>query len=374
MRVLHTYKIFKPEVEAGIPAVIDCLTRDAPNAIQNSILVARARGLPRKYELFGVPVSASGSLGTVFSMPIAPGYAISLGQRLSKIDLLVHHAPFPLTDVALAMLGVRVPLVVHWHAEILGRRLLTAILAPAIRHTLARASRIIVSDPVMIENSDFLQQHQEKCSVIPYGADVDYWANLTAIEQISVTRIRRDFPRLILSIGRLVPYKGFSELLRAMQGLEAQLVVIGEGPLLQHLQQEALNLRVDSKVTFVGRLSQAEIKAYLHAARVFALPSNSAAEAFGIVQIEAMASGKAIVNTNLPTAVPRVARDGREALTVAVSDVLELRQALDRLLRDEALAARLGQAGRERAFREYSEKLFRQRNFELYNDVVGRNR
>ena len=158
-----------------------------------------------------------------------------------------------------------------------------------------------------------------------------------------------------------------------MQGLEAQLVVIGEGPLLQHLQQEALNLRVDSKVTFAGRLTQAEIKAYLHAARVFALPSNSAAEAFGIVQIEAMASGKAIVNTNLPTAVPRVARNGREALTVAVSDVLELRQALDRLLRDEALAARLGLAGRERAFREYSETLFRQRNFKLYNDVVGRN-
>ena len=113
---------------------------------------------------------------------------------------------------------------------------------------------------------------------------------------------------MILAIGRLVPYKGFASLLQALRGLAGEAVIIGEGPLLQDLRKLALELGVSDRVTFKGRLEPGEIKTHLHAARVLAFPSTTAAEAFGLVQLEAMASGLPIVNTTLPTAVPKIAR------------------------------------------------------------------
>ena len=112
----------------------------------------------------------------------------------------------------------------------------------------------------------------------------------------------------------------------------------------------------------------------LHAAQIFAFPSVNAAEAFGIVQIEAMAAGLPIVNTDLPTTVPLVARDGLEALTVTPGDARQLSQALTRLLDDPAFARKLGTAGAARAFGELDEKLFGSRMLDIYRKAVNTRR
>jgi glycosyltransferase involved in cell wall biosynthesis len=174
---------------------------------------------------------------------------------------------------------------------------------------------------------------------------------------------------LIIAIGRLVPYKGFSVLLRAMQGIDAKLVIIGEGPLLNDLQSQADALGLSSNIEFAGRLSRDLIKTYLHSARMLVMPSISAAEAFGIAQIEAMACGCPVINTALLTAVPHIARHEKEGLTVAVGNVLELRQAINRLLNDIDLGMRLGKAGQIRAAEEFDGRKFQQRNLDLYRQL-----
>jgi glycosyltransferase involved in cell wall biosynthesis len=222
----------------------------------------------------------------------------------------------------------------------------------------------------MIDQSEFLRPHAGKCVVLPYGMDLDYWRTLDANERAGEDRLRLQQPRHIVALGRLVGYKGYDVLIRAMQSVAGHATIIGEGPLLADLQKLASDLGVADRVRFAGRLPRDEIKLLFHSAQVFAFPSVTEAEAFGIAQIEAMAAGLPIVNTNLPTTVPLVARHDLEALTVAPNDSQALSKALNRILDEPALAERLGAAGRQRAMSEFDQAAFRARMTAIYEDAL----
>lgn len=375
MRVLHAYKIYKPDIEGGIPAVISSLTRGSDGPIQHSILCARRFGLHRNYRIDGTPVEAVSSLGTLFSTPIAPGFITAFLRRARSSDVVIHHAPLPLTDIAIVLgLPADAALIVFWHAEIIGYSLLKSAVSPLIRRVLARADKIVVSGEPMIENSAFLRPHAAKCTVVPFGTNVPYWSSVDPAEFAIVDRMKRERPRHILALGRLVGYKGFDVLVRAMGNVDGQATIIGEGPMHAELSRLAAQLGLSDRIRFLGRLTQREIRLIMHSADVFAFPSMTEAEAFGIVQIEAMAAGLPIVNTRLATTVPLVARDGFEALTVPPNDPDAFAAALNRILGDPALAERLGAAGRERATNEFGETGFGKRMNDIYEEALRSSR
>src|SRR4030081_2836009 len=175
------------------------LAQGSDQNISHSILCAGRRGAARQYTIDGVPVEAVASLGTLFSTPLAPGYIPAFVRRTRSADVVIHHAPLPLNDAAM-LLG----LIVFWHAEIVGYALLKCLVAPLIRRALARADRIVVSGQPMIDNSEFLRPHAEKCAVLPYGMDLDYWRTLDAGERANADKFRREQPRHIVALGRLV--------------------------------------------------------------------------------------------------------------------------------------------------------------------------
>src|SRR5260370_42611235 len=106
--------------------------------------------------------------------------------------------------------------------------------------------------------------------------------------------------------GGLAGSTGYDVLVSAIQTMDGHAAIIGEGPLLAELQQLAIGLGVSDRIRFAGRLTRSEITQIFYSARVFAFPSVTEPEAFGIVQIEAMAAGLPVVNTNLATTVPLV--------------------------------------------------------------------
>jgi glycosyltransferase involved in cell wall biosynthesis len=375
LRILHAYKIYRPDIEGGIPAVISSLAdaRDAGDS--HAVLCARRRGTARNYTIDGVAVEAVASLGTLFSTPMAPAYIPAFMRRTRSADLVLHHAPLPLNDAAILLgLPADVALVVYWHAEIVGFPLLKRAVSPLIRRVLERADRIVVSGQPMIDHSEFLRPHAHKCAVVPYGMDVDYWRTLGPDDQAIAERMQSEQPRHIVSLGRLVGYKGYDVLIRAMRSIKGHATIIGEGPLLPELQQLARDMGVDDRVRFAGRLPRDEIRRLFHAAQVFAFPSVTIAEAFGIVQIEAMAAGLPVVNTDLKTTVPLVARHDIEALTVPVGDPDALATALSRILDDEPLARALAAAGKERVLTEFNQSDFHTRMATVYADAVQANR
>ena len=367
MRVLHAYKAYMPELTGGIPEVISLLSRSMGPDIESRVIVCRRGGRRPPLDMDGITVEQVASWGQLLSMPLAPMFPIALRRAARNVDLVVAHLPFPLNDAGIALgLPERVTLVVHWHSDILGRGAAMPFVAPLIRHTLGRADSIVVSDASMISNSRLLGPHAGKCSIVPFGTDVDYWDRLDNREQAEVEHLRQAHPRLVVATGRLVPYKGFSTLIRALQDVDATLVIIGEGPLKSALGRLAKRLGVAERALLKGFMPRDQLKIHLRAARVFAFPSITSAETFGIAQIEAMAAGLPIVNTALPTGVSKVARHGVEAITVPPNDRGALAAAIGQLLDDALLARRLGQAGSMRARAEYGQDDFVARMKRVY--------
>jgi len=375
LHVLHAYKVFPPDVTGGIPEAIAYIAQGMSSRHESSLLVARDRGLGRRLVLDGISVEAVTSFGTALSSPVAPSFPLLLAKRARKASLLALHHPFPLNDIGVAMgLPEHTALVVHWHTQIVGKRPFAAALGPILTRTLARAQRIIVAHPALIKNSSFLVRYADKCMVVPFGVHVDYWSELDDSQRRKAAELRARHPRLVVATGRLVPYKGFNVLIEALRQVDATVIIVGEGPLSEDLRRLACRLGIGKRLVLAGGLSRDDLKVHLHAARVLALPSVTAAEAFGIVQLEAMAAGLPVINTDLPTGVPHVARDRREGLTVPPGDPAALAAAIDRLLGDPDLARHLGLAGRRRVAAEYRAEVFVKRIEDVYEAALAERR
>ncbi len=371
MRVVHAYKVFKPEIEGGIPEIIDILSRGlTARGHENEVIVARNRGGGFTENQAGIRIERTFSFGTFLSLPMAPTYPFRLREAVRGADILALHAPFPLADPIAARLPAWQGLIVHWHSDIIRQKVSGSLLAPLRQRVLERADRIIVSHEGILEHTAALQPHRAKTVVIPYGIDVGCWKTTSPEDEVAIARLREQHPILFVSVGRLVTYKGYDVLLNALKEVEGHLVICGEGVELERLQALATSLNVKDRVQFAGKVSTLEMKRYLKAATCFVFPSVTEAETFGIAQVEAMATGLPVINTALKTAVPHVARDGREALTIPTRDVEALKGAMQRMVKDAPLRQRLALAALERAENTFSNRSFVEGVMDVYGGVL----
>lgn len=371
-KILHAYKVFHPDSFGGIPEVLHQIISAIRPSIAHHLLVTRGKfGFARRAHAPGLTIEYLCSAGMVVGQPISPHYPFRLWFAAWRAKLLVCHLPFLWADLAvLGFLPRRLPLVLHWHANIAEEMKIFPLLQPLLDHTLRRAQKIIVSDESLINHSKLLNGHRDKCEIIPLGIDVDKWGKISPSDQLRIDQLRQNFPRMVVSVGRLVSYKGYDVLIRAMLEVDAQLFIIGEGPEYAALNNLIAALNLGHKVQLLGRCSDEVVRDYLHAAKVFAFSSVTVAESFGIAQLEAMACGCPIVNTNLASAVPNVARHGQEALTVAPSDAHGLADSMTKLLNDPELAERLRQNGARRVREIYTTERFVEKTYAVYDALM----
>jgi glycosyltransferase involved in cell wall biosynthesis len=162
-------------------------------------------------------------------------------------------------------------------------------------------------------------------------------------------------PRII-SIGRLVAFKGFEYLIDACanlarRGLEFTCEIIGDGPLHGDLEARIKKLNLSDRVHLLGSLSQGAVLEKLGAADIFALASvtdtQGASDVFPTVIIEAMAAARPVVSTRL-AGIPESVVDGETGLLVSPENTMALAEALGRLIEDAKLQLHYGRAGRAR--------------------------
>ncbi|MBA3307637.1 MAG: glycosyltransferase family 4 protein, partial [Chloroflexi bacterium] len=161
----------------------------------------------------------------------------------------------------------------------------------------------------------------------------------------------RDGTANILYVGRFENRKGLLYLLKAYrvlrkEGFDCRLLLVGSGPQQREAQRYVATRRLQG-VEFLGRVSDEDKARYFATADVYVSPATGQ-ESFGIVLLEAMAAGTAIVCSDIH-GYKGVVRRGEQALLVPPRDHLALTQAIARLLRDPELRARMGASGRERA-------------------------
>jgi phosphatidylinositol alpha-mannosyltransferase len=290
--------------------------------------------------------------------PIAAGRPVAR-RTLEAIrsfgpDVLHLHEPFSPGSNHAALMGTTVPAVGTFHSASEGRNGWYETLRSPLQ---ALLKRLAVRTAVSPEAQRIVElTFGIRCEIVPNGieladfADGDAWPAPT---------------RAILFVGRHEPRKGLEVLLDAFAGLDrdAVLWVVGDGP-----QTAALRGRGVSRVEWLGRVSDAEKRARLRGATIACFPSLDG-ESFGLVLLEAMAAGTALVASDID-GYRTVSRADKEAILVPPGDADALREALRALLDDPARRATLVAAGRLRAD-EFSMVHLAERFLPLYERALA---
>jgi glycosyltransferase involved in cell wall biosynthesis len=364
VRVLHIGK-FYPPVRGGMETHLQDLCRSTAPFVDVDVIVGHTQRRTEHDRDGDIRVHRIGTLATMASASICPTMVSAI--RNTPADIAHLHSPNPTAVLSYLASGHRARLVVTHHSDIIRQRVLKLAYEPWLRQLMSRADAIISFSPNYIASSNILSRHRDKCYMIPHGIDA---RRFQTPDPQAVTDINDRYGyRIVLGVGRLVYYKGFEYLIRAVAGTNATLLIIGTGPLRDQLQQLARVLGTADQVHFLGDVP--DVTPYYHAARIFALASTARSEAFGIVQLEAMACGTPVINTQLESGVPFVSLDTVTGMTVPPADVSSLRQSIQRLLRDDTLHQQFAQAARERVEHLFSLEKMASRTLELYEDVLA---
>ncbi|MSU36127.1 MAG: glycosyltransferase [Pedosphaera sp.] len=371
VKILELGKFYAPE-RGGIETLLRSLCEGFVGLGAEVDCVVANRTFRTVHEtLAGVRVHRLASWREAMSISLTPRYPFA--TRRFRADLWHAHFPNPLADLAAVFGPRRTPLILSWHSDIVRQKAALRFYLPLQRALLRRATRIVVATPYHLEYSSYLPEFGSKCVVIPYGLNLDRF-ELDADGRARVASLRREAGgrRILLNVGRLVGYKGHRYALLALQQLpSAVLWLVGTGPLEFELRALAGELGVTDRVRFWGDISDKDLPRFFHACDVFVFPSISPNEAFGLVQVEAMACGKPVIACQLRSGVPYVCGDGISGLTVPPANPDGLADAVNRLLSNDAYCLQLGAAGRRRAHAEFSELVMVQRYWDLIKDLVA---
>lgn len=358
MRILHLYKDYTPVV-GGIENHIKLLAeQQVARGHDVTVLVTSLNSKSRVETINGVRVIYTARLFNLSSAPFSTEFFLQ-AHRI-EADIAHVHSPYPFGELANYFWGRARATVLTYHSDIVRQRMMGALYTPMLNRVLARVNTIIATSPNYITSSPVLSRWQSKCVVVPLASP-------------PIPAIQRDQPILdrtgqeLLFAGKLRYYKGVNYLLEAMPFLpQAHLTIVGSGPMEQEWKHLAETLGITGRVTWAGQVSDAELTAYYQACDIFVLPCSERSEAFGAVQLEAMAAGKPVISCDVHTGVAWVNQNKVTGLVVPPKNPLALGGAISRLLDDSALRTRMGAAGKQRVETEFTLEKMVERVMQVY--------
>lgn len=206
-----------------------------------------------------------------------------------------------------------------------------------------------------------LDPQAEQIKVVPLGADAEHFRPGVDTREVRA-RYRLNGGPWVVTVARLEDYKGVDTALKTIarlhaKGTEVNYLVVGAGKKGRAYKRLAAELGIDDQVRFVGNVPDAELPALYNAAVAYLGLSRKAAggrvEGFGIALAEASACGLPVI-AGLSGGVAEAVKDGETGLIVDPEEPEAVAAALSRLLDDQLLARRLGQAGRKSVETHYN--------------------
>jgi glycosyltransferase involved in cell wall biosynthesis len=371
-RVVHWGKFYPPH-KGGIEGVTASLAIGAASEgfKVEVICFGQSPDSIEDMEKTGVSLRRFSSLFDFASQPVSIGYVWALVNSYSKANIVHLHYPNMLAAALACFIPKKATLLVHWHADVMGKGIVGRVSSPIEQSMLKRADKIICTTKAYAGSSKALYKHLSKVSVVPLGIDRTTSRNGALPDMLQQSLGGRQF---ILSVGRLVPYKGFSVLIESAKYLpdDCAVVIVGTGPLEEELISLASQNGVEDRVVFLGGVSDSELISLFGAAKVYCMSSIDRAEAFGVVLIEAMSYGVPVVATNIPgSGVPWVNQHGVSGVNVPVNDPLALAGACSAILDSKELYDQLSIGALSRYEEEFTEAQMCHSFIEHYRELLN---
>jgi glycosyltransferase involved in cell wall biosynthesis len=302
---------------------------------------------------------------------------------LSDFDVIHLHLPFlgaTLPVVLFSTFHPKKKIIVTYHMDLIAAgwkkyffNYYQKFCVPAI---LGRAKKIIVSSFDYAEYSAiaaYFKKHKNKFAEIPFCVDTAHFAprpkDVSLLEKYFISPQEK----IILFVGGLDAahyFKGLEVLMKSFKTLLAgnenlRLLVVGNGELAAHYKDMAHALNISDKIIFAENVSDADLPAHYNLADVFVLPSITKSEAFGIVLLEAAASGKPLAASNL-AGVRTVVRDGVNGFLSLPGDADDLAEKIKIILNNDELRRNFGAAAKRDVDERYQPEVIAAKWREIY--------
>lgn len=351
MRVLQVSKYYKPFV-GGIEQVAHDIS-DALIGNYEQKIICFSEDKNDKVEIIdGIEVYKCGYFKKVASQALSLSYGKTLKKIMNEYnpDVVIFHFPNPFVAHYLLKYKKRnFKLIVWFHADIVNQKILGKFFKIQTKRLLKIADKIITTSPIYRDSSLSLTNFKNKIDVIPCCINEK---RLTITNEIKseIDNLKNKYQGkiVVFAIGRHVTYKGLTYLIKAAKYLDEnyQIVIAGKGPLTKELIEEAKNMK---NVEFIGKISDSNVVAYLNICDIYAFPSITKNEAFGISLAEAMYFRKPSVTFTIPgSGVNYVSINNETGIEVENSNALAFSEAIKKLGENKELREKLGNNARNR--------------------------
>ena len=373
LKILHSTNYYPPYV-GGIGEVCYYIANSLVGKVEQKVVCTNDVNKRVVEQVHGVEVDRAKSICQIrrqqISIDLYP--LLKKAFREFKPDILHLHMPNPLAcGYILSMLPPQVKVVLHWHSDIIGQPVIYPLFNRYEKKILERADKIIVTSPPYAKGSLPLQ---------PYLNKVTLLQNIISKEKINITeRVLKDAEDLkkkygnkpiIFTIGRHVPYKGLTYLIEAEKMIKSDCVILigGSGRLTEELKKQAEGRE---RIKFIGYLDDAAMLRHMCASSIFAFPSITKNEAFGIALAEAMYCGAVPVTFTIEgSGVNWVSPNGETGLEVPNSDAKAYAEAVEKLLSDKELLQKYSKNAHDRVDSMFTLDVIEPKIMDIYQSVM----
>lgn len=348
LRVLHVYRTYYPDPPGGVAqAARQICLATASYGVQSTIFALSPWPRPPILELEEGRVVRSRSWAAPASCDLGgPTAFLRFAAQTRQADVVCYHFPWPFADLMDFVVRPKIPTVLVYHSDIVRQRSLGKIYAPLMRRMLSSVSAIIATSPTYAASSPVLSdpRWRDKVRAIPLGINESHEPeDAGVLERLGLS----DSQPFFLFLGALRYYKGLHTLVAAAKRVNAPIVIAGVGTEDSALRAQRASLGADN-VLFAGLVSDAEKTALMKRCLAFVLPSHLRSEAYGMVLVEAAMQGRPLICCEIGSGMSFVNAQNETGLLVPPEDEQALAGAMNTLLNDPVLTARLGQGARAR--------------------------
>jgi glycosyltransferase involved in cell wall biosynthesis len=348
-KILHISKYYYPYY-GGIEDVAHTIVKEL-NSYYDQRIICFNHERGTIFNINGTDVLRVGACCNIASQPVSFKYWYLLKKTIDTFlpDYIHLHLPNPLVASYLLTLDLHgAKIISHWHADILGQKSFYRLYRPFERAILKKSYKIITTSEPYVNSSIAIKPFLNKTVILPNTINENK-LHLFDGEEEEINKIKEKYnhKKIVFFVGRHVPYKGIDYLIESDKYINEDCMILigGTGEKSASLKEMAKD---HPRIKFIGRLSNNEVKYYLHASDVFAFPSINRSEAFGVALAEALYCGLPAVSFNIDgSGTMWVNQNNKTGIVVENKNVEKFGEAISILLGNDILRNQMSENAKE---------------------------